>query len=320
MRERISEDGEVARRSYGTGALYVRRDSRGRETWYGKWRVGGRQVKRRIGVVRRPGTRQGLTRAQAERELRRKVESTVPVVAAGERCTVEEAGEQLLDHLAALGRKPSTLNTYRSLLGAHLSPRLGGSSLDRIEPAHVERLVAAMRQGSAGAKLTCNALTLLYQVFEFGRRRGWCERNPVKQVDRPQVEEHKDIRFLAMEEVEALLAAVPETDQRDRSRVVPDGDDDRAAPGRAAGAALARRRLASGAPEGEAELRSWPLGNPEVTPRLAVGADGRPGRGRARAALPALAIPGRRGPGLSAPAHRRGPGPLGARQALQEGP
>ena len=48
-------------------------------------------------------------------------------------------------------------------------------------------------------------LTLLFQVFEFGRRKGWCERNPVKQVDRPEVEQHQDIRFLTIEEVEALL-------------------------------------------------------------------------------------------------------------------
>ena len=195
----------MARRSYGTGALYVRRDARGRATWYGKWRAGGRQVKRRIGAVRQTGTREGLTRAQAERELRRKIESTVPAVSAGERRTVEEAGEQLVAHLSTLGRKPSTLNTYRSLLRAHLSPGLGDLTLDRVEPIHVERLVASMRHGGAGAKLTSNALTLLFQVFEFGRRKGWCDRNPVKQVDRPEVEEHHDIRFLTIEEVEALL-------------------------------------------------------------------------------------------------------------------
>lgn len=212
MREPVSEDGEVARRSYGTGALYVRRDARGRETWYGKWRIGGRQVKRRIGTVRQTGTRQGLTRAQAERELRRKIESTVPAVAAGERRSVEEAGDQLVEHLTALGRKPSTLNTYRSLLRAHLSPGLGEMTLDRIEPVHVERLIASMRQGGAGANLISNALTLLFQVFEFGRRKGWCERNPVKHLDRPEIEEQTDIRFLTMEEVEALLAAAAPSD------------------------------------------------------------------------------------------------------------
>ncbi|MGH8636585.1 MAG: site-specific integrase, partial [Burkholderiales bacterium] len=117
-------------------------------------------------------------------------------------------------------RKPSTLSTYRSLLRAHLVPHLGDRTLDRIEPVHVERLVAGMRRGGAGPKLTSNALTLLYQVFEFGRRKGWCETNPCKAVDRPKVEEHSDIRFLEMEEIEALLSAVPEDDplgQTDRA-------------------------------------------------------------------------------------------------------
>ena len=130
-----------------------------------------------------------------------------PGVSAGERRTVEEAGERLVAHLSTLGHKPSTLNTYRSLLPADLSPGLGELTLDRIEPVHLERLVAAMKKGGAGAKLTSNALTLLFQVFEFERRKGWCDRNPVKQVDRPEVEEHQDIRFLTIEEVEALLGA-----------------------------------------------------------------------------------------------------------------
>ncbi|MEY2514836.1 MAG: hypothetical protein QOJ89_2194, partial [bacterium] len=38
-----------ARRPRGTGSLLVRRDQAGREIWYGKWRSGDEQVKRRIG-------------------------------------------------------------------------------------------------------------------------------------------------------------------------------------------------------------------------------------------------------------------------------
>jgi ribosomal protein L24E len=65
----------MSRRSYGTGSLYVRRDSAGRETWYGQWRAGAKLVKRRIGPRREAGTSNGLTKAQAERELRRKIDS-----------------------------------------------------------------------------------------------------------------------------------------------------------------------------------------------------------------------------------------------------
>jgi hypothetical protein len=106
---------DVARRSYGSGSLFLRRDERDPLVWYGKWWVGGRQVKRRVGHARRPGSREGLTRAQAERELRRKMEAEVPTVGAGESRTVEEVGLRLIDHLEALGRKPTTLNTYSSL-------------------------------------------------------------------------------------------------------------------------------------------------------------------------------------------------------------
>jgi len=35
-----------------------------------KWRVNGRQVIRKLGPARRTGTREGLTRAQAEAQLR----------------------------------------------------------------------------------------------------------------------------------------------------------------------------------------------------------------------------------------------------------
>ncbi len=63
------------RRSYGTGSLYTRTSSTGVERWYGRWRAGGQQHGSRIGLKRVPATREGLTRAQAEKELRRRTRS-----------------------------------------------------------------------------------------------------------------------------------------------------------------------------------------------------------------------------------------------------
>lgn len=71
----------VSKRSYGSGRLFARVDSGGRETWYGSWHVGGRRIKRRLGVKRRAGAADGLTRTQAEAELRRRM--GVDVVVAG---------------------------------------------------------------------------------------------------------------------------------------------------------------------------------------------------------------------------------------------
>lgn len=193
------------RRSHGSGSLFTYRGA-----WYGQWRAGRRQVKRKLGPKRAPGGREGLTRTQAERELRRRIEAESTLKTVGARRTVEETGERMIEHLGALGRKPTTLGTYSSLLRTHLTRHLEGRSLERIEVADVERLAVAMRREGAAPKTIVNALTLLHQIFEFGERKGWCQSNPCKQVQRPQLEDAADIHFLAMEEVEALVRSSPQ--------------------------------------------------------------------------------------------------------------
>jgi integrase len=90
----------MARRSYGSGSLVARADASGAETWYGLWRTGGRRVKRALGPKWAPGSRDGLTRAQAEAELRRRMQEHSVVVGRAERKTVAEAGERYVEHVA----------------------------------------------------------------------------------------------------------------------------------------------------------------------------------------------------------------------------
>src|SRR4051812_27722631 len=61
-------------RTRGTGSLLSRSDRSGSKSWYGKWRLNGRQVMRRLGPMRMNGSNPGLTRMQAEAELRRAIE------------------------------------------------------------------------------------------------------------------------------------------------------------------------------------------------------------------------------------------------------
>jgi hypothetical protein len=105
----------MSRRSYGSGQLFVWADRNGRETWYGSWRVGGRRIKRRIGLKRKPSTSEGLTRTQPEAALRGLMAS-VDVIAAGSRHTVAEAGELYITHLeVVMERKRSTIADHRDL-------------------------------------------------------------------------------------------------------------------------------------------------------------------------------------------------------------
>jgi hypothetical protein len=117
-----------ARRSYGTGSLYVHTGKTGRKSWYGRWYSGGKRARRAIGPKREPGSPDGLTRAEAEAELRRRMHDAR---AAQDRAslTVAVVGERLMRHLEIVGRKPTTLATYRSALETHLLPAFGAMSL-----------------------------------------------------------------------------------------------------------------------------------------------------------------------------------------------
>jgi hypothetical protein len=120
-------DQRTVRRTHGTGSLIVKNGA-----YYGKWRLNGRQVLRKLGPVRPPGTRDGLTKTMAETQLRKlTADIAAPVI---ERVTVEDAAKRLLEHLEAMGRKPSTIRAYRCLLKAQIGPRIGDRPVAKSPP------------------------------------------------------------------------------------------------------------------------------------------------------------------------------------------
>ena len=119
----------IPKRSYGTGSIYVRAGN-----WYGRWWVGDQRVKRKLGAIRDPGSRTGLTKSQAEREMRRRMDAEAASVSLGDRFTVAQAGERLIDQLELSGLRPTTITVYRSLLRTHLARHLGERELARVTP------------------------------------------------------------------------------------------------------------------------------------------------------------------------------------------
>jgi integrase len=206
----------MARRSYGTGSLSVHTDARGREAWYGKWYIGSKRAQRRIGPKRKPGTREGLTRAQAEAELRRRIESTeAPKPARGP--SVAEAGERLVRSLEAQGRKASTLAAYESTLRAHLRPHFGERPITRITTEDVEAFIASRNSKGCAPKSIRNHLGTLHAILDFARVRP----NPVADARRPEATDtDPDIRFLTEEELEALLRSIPDDPMGETDRTL----------------------------------------------------------------------------------------------------
>jgi integrase len=202
----------ASKRSYGTGSLYVRTDAAGREAWYGKWRTNGRQLKRKVGSKRSEGDRDGLTRRQAEAELRRLTAEVATTRPAGERLSVGEVATRYLADLERRGRKRTTLMAVELAVRVHLTPFFGDRALDSIRPEDVENLMGKMESDGLSPKTIRNYTGTLSALCNYakGPRRRWASSNPCDGLELPARDQSEEIRFFDLDEVDALVAAVPE--------------------------------------------------------------------------------------------------------------
>lgn len=194
-------DQPTRRRQYGAGSVLTYRGA-----WYGKWRIGDRQVKRKLGAKREPGSRDGITRKQAEARLRELMQA-VRHAPAEERLTFEQAGSRYLHHLEhVMQRKPSTVADYRIMLRA-LARHFGAAAVERITADDIASYMAA--RSELAPKTIQNHIVFCHAVFAHAVKRGWTQSNPVTSVDRPRaIGANPDIRYLDTDEVEALIRAV----------------------------------------------------------------------------------------------------------------
>jgi integrase len=138
--------------------------------------------------------------------------------------TVETAGERYLDHLEnVMQRASSTVHDYRIMLDRHLAPYFGRKALDRIGPDDVIAYMAFKRNhgrrdrkgqpvpGGLSPKTIQNHVTFFHGLMRWSIKRGWAHTNPVDAVDRPRSQStDPDIRFLSLNEVNAVIEAVPD--------------------------------------------------------------------------------------------------------------
>jgi hypothetical protein len=303
----------AAKRRYGTGSIFEKRNA-----WYGQWRVRNRTITRKLGPIRTPGGRDGLTRKMAEARLR-KLMSEVTVTPLYERMTVGEVGERLIQHLVTRGRKASTTIGYQSYLRVHVGPFFADKQIAEVTKEDIEEFVAVCLDNDQSIKSTRNYLGFLHSVFDFALRKGWVVANPCKAVEKPEAaDEDQDIRFLDQTELDALLAATagPRTRRKagtaERARQVRRLRDGEKLPWKRIAAELGIAEstaiylygldLDEGA--GATQLRARQVRDAQVEALVAEHPAGRRRRPRARAALPGLELPGRRGPRLRASAQR----------------
>lgn len=214
------------KRAHGTGSIWMERRT-GYEVWIGQVRIDGKQYQRTLGRRRSNGAKDGLTRAMAERALRdvraaiedEVADEAVQVAAQKVRLSVV-AEEHFIDLETMDGRKPWTVADYRQMLKTHLLPYFGDAPLDEITTDRVEAFIrhqlteGSLRKEGAGlnSSTVANHVNVLGAIFRSAMRRGLVESNPVADAKKPRVAKtDKDLRFLTLEEVEALMRAVPDS-------------------------------------------------------------------------------------------------------------
>ncbi|HMS72284.1 MAG TPA: hypothetical protein PKB03_04555, partial [Baekduia sp.] len=174
----------TARRAYGTGSLIEKHGA-----WYGRWRTpDGRRLSRRVGPVRSPGTDLGLTRRQAEAQLRKLmlVEEARPTPPAAGRHTVDDAATALIEHKRVQGVSRSYLATLQAAHRRHFGPVLGSTALRKVHRRDVEAMSAQLLARGLSPKTVSNTLKILHGVFEHAIDLEWTADNPVRRAARPR--------------------------------------------------------------------------------------------------------------------------------------
>ncbi len=209
----------AARRSYGTGSL-VERSAAGRVIWHGQWRVNGRQVMKRIGPKRAPGEADGLTKREAEDQLRELIAST-PLAGGGRvPLTVGALHDR---YIGDRGRrlKATTLADYHAIARNHLTPYFRERSVGSLTRADLDDLVKHLDGLGLSPKSIGNYFTYLATLLNYAVERDWLARSPARGVTLPEDPDDVDeLRFLEVVEVHDLIEQAGEGPYREIDRAL----------------------------------------------------------------------------------------------------
>lgn len=198
------------KRSYGTGSLFKKHGA-----WYGRWRTpDGRRLSRPVGPDRTPGSADRLTRREAEAQLRKLMlaEELTPTPPDAGRHTVDDAAHALIEHKRVQGVSKSYLGTLSAAQRRHFRA-LGPMALRKVHRRDIEAMSAQLLlRDELSPKTVSNTLKILHGVFEHAIDLEWTNDNPVRRAARPRHvrESDPDLRFLTVEELEAVLRAIPD--------------------------------------------------------------------------------------------------------------
>jgi integrase len=235
-------------RIYGTGSI----EKRGKSVWRSRFNLGRDPVTGRYRYSRWRTVHGNKAAAQAAlSEYRQELENGLRVDA--DKMTLKEYGEQFhATRKTVGGLAPSTMRQERQILG-HIFGYLGDVALRDIDAVAIESMLTKHREKGGSADQTKRMFAKLKMVLADACRKDYLLRNPADKVTSPKAPK-PEIRYLNVEEVKRLLAALDDAMRDYHNKYRP--DDERRAFTHCRVTAV-RLALATGMRRGEVMGLTW---------------------------------------------------------------
>jgi integrase len=186
------------RRGYGEGSIHQRPDGTWRATLSVGYGANGKRKRRDV---------YGKTKKEVQDELSKLQNAkTHGTLTTPSRTTISQFMQQWLDDVARVSVRDTTFHSYKGIVKNHITKHVGGVSLQKLLPTHVQAMYSAMERNGASARLRQLTHAVLHRALKQALKWGLVTRNVCDAVDSPRVAK-SEIRPLSVEQVGDLLAA-----------------------------------------------------------------------------------------------------------------
>jgi integrase len=186
------------RRGRNEGSVFQRADGR----WSASVTVGVNASGKRIRKVV-----YGATKAEAQEKLLRLQSAKLDgMLSDSGKLTLDGFLERWLEDTARPTIRVATHASYKGIIDNHISPKIGGIRLDRVTPAHVQGLYAALEREGASVYVRRLCHAVLRRSLKQAVKWGMVPRNVCDAVDPPRIAK-RDIQPLSGEQVAKLFSA-----------------------------------------------------------------------------------------------------------------
>jgi len=173
-------------------------------TPYGTWRARWRDD---TGKSRARSFRRKIDAERFDRKMRTSLDHGTYLDPKAGEVTVRAMAHEWLN--GAMNLRTGAMETYTRDLDRYVLPKLGGMKLSRLTPAVIDDWLAdELASGLAPSSVHRHYRTLR-RLLQVAVDKGRLARNPCDPVTPPRIPP-REMRFLTVEQVEALAAAVPE--------------------------------------------------------------------------------------------------------------